>query len=117
MSKDYPAVAKDLTALYKDLNDAIPETMEAFRGLAKASLKRGALDAKTKELLAVAIAIAIRCDGCLAFHVRAALRHGATREEIADTIAVAIDMGGGPGTIYGAYALQAYDQFVEETRG
>lgn len=87
------------------------ETFSAFRKLKQAALKDGAIDAKTKELMIVSIAIATHCDGCIAFHTKAAKDLGATREEIVDTISVAIFMSGGPGTIYGSMALEAYDSY------
>ena len=69
----------------------------------------GVLDSKTKELIALAIGITARCDGCLAFHAKAAKKHGATRDEVIETIAVALYMGGGPSMIYGAEALSCFD--------
>lgn len=87
----------------------IPDVAAGFAQLAKAAIAPGALDSKTKELIALAIGIAARCDGCLAFHAKAAIRYGATREEILETIGVAVYMGGGPSMIYGAEALDAYD--------
>ena len=71
--------------------------------------KDGALDSRTKELMALAIAIAAPCEGCIVYHVRAAKKKGASREQVAETIAVAIEMGGGPATVYGGEALAAYD--------
>ena len=91
-----------------------PEVAKAFSGLAQAAIAPGALDSKTKELIALAIGITARCDGCLAYHARAALRLGATREEVLDVIGVAVYMGGGPSMIYGAEALAAYDGFAGE---
>ena len=99
----------EATALYK----AIPETMTAFQGLMKAASKDGALSAKTKELMALAIAIATRCEGCIVFHVHNAIRRGAARAEVAETIAVAVEMGGGPATVYGGKALAAFDELAE----
>ena len=64
-----------------------------------------------KELLALAISVAIRCDGCVAYHTRGAARTGATRLEVAETLGVAIQMGGGPSMNYAADALRAFDQF------
>lgn len=87
----------------------MPDVAAGFAQLAKAAIAPGALDSKTKELIALAIGIAARCDGCLAFHVKAAIRYGATREEVLETIGVAVYMGGGPSMIYGAEALDAYD--------
>ena len=111
MSKDFPAMAKDLGEAMMVMRKGIPETMQAFGSLAEAALRDGVLNPKTKELIATAISVAVRCDGCVAFHVRAARQHGATREELLQTIAMAIYMGGGPSAVYGAQALQAFDQY------
>ena len=91
----------------------IPEVGKAFQQLAAAATAEGALDTKTKELIALAIGITARCDGCVAFHAGAAVRHGANREEVLETIGMAIYMGGGPSLVYGAQALEAYEQFAE----
>jgi len=112
MNKDWPDYTKSLSGAMKQTRDGIPDTWAAFGKLAAEATQPGALDPKTKELVAIGIAIAVRCDGCIAFHVRTAVRHGATREEILDTIAMSIYMGGGPASIYGTLALEAYDQFV-----
>jgi len=114
MSKNYPEIAKDLTGAIKTLRGAIPDTMGAFSQLAATASADSVLDPKAKELLAIAIAITTRCDGCIAFHVKAALKFGATREEVAETVGMAVYMGGGPSMIYGAQTLEAYDQFVEK---
>jgi len=111
MSESYPDIAKELTAEIKELREACPETMAGFSQMGKAATAQGALDPKTKELIALGIGIAARCDGCIAFHVKAAIRHGATREEIAETNSMAIYMGGGPSMIYAAKALRAFDEF------
>jgi len=112
MTKDWPQYAKDLTGAMKSCREGIPETWDAFSKLAASATKNGALDTKTKELIALAIGIAMRCDGCVAFHARAAVRHGATREEVMETIGMSVYMGGGPSSVYGAMALEAYDQFA-----
>ena len=91
------------------LRKAMPEASRGFGQLAQAAIAPGALDSKTKELIALAIGITARCDGCLAFHAKAARKHGASREEIVETIGVAVYMGGGPSMIYGAEALDAFD--------
>jgi len=78
-------------------------------------MTEGALSARTKELIALAIAITVRCDGCIAYHVHDAVHAGATRGEIVEAIGVAVLMGGGPSAIYGAEALEALEQF--ETLG
>ena len=110
--KNYPEIVKHLTGVMRDMGKGIPGTMQGFVKCADSAKAEGALDPKMKELMATAISIALRCDGCIGFHVRGAVRNGATREEMMETIAVAIMMNGGPATVYGAYALEAYDQFA-----
>jgi AhpD family alkylhydroperoxidase len=112
MSKDYKALAAEVDERAVNLFKAASGQMRAFRGLMDEATKDGALDGKTKELMAVCIAIATHCEDCIVYHVRAALKHGATREELAETIGVAIEMGGGPAAVYGGEALAAYDQFA-----
>ncbi len=112
MKKDYPQIANDLSQEIATLRAGAPATMKAFSALARAATESGSLDVKTKELIACAIAIALRCDGCIAFHVKAARRGGATREDLLETIGMAIYMGGGPSMVYGAEALSAFDEFA-----
>lgn len=112
MSKDYKALAGEVDARAANLFKAAPGQMRAFRGLMEAATAAGALDAKTKELMALSIAIATHCEGCIVYHTRAAHKLGATREEIAETVGVAIEMGGGPAAVYGGEALATFDQFA-----
>lgn len=91
------------------LRPAIGETAGGFGALAKAATRAGALDPKTKELIALAIGVATRCDGCIAYHARALVKLGASREEVAEMIGMTIYMGGGPSMMYGAKALDAFD--------
>ena len=95
-----------------ELGAEIPATMSGFNSLHKASTAEGVLSSKTKELIALGIAIRVRCDGCIAFHVHDALKSGASSEEIVETIGVAVMMGGGPALMYGCEALEALNQFV-----
>ena len=90
------------------------EVMKAFAGIAQAATAPRALDGKTKELIALGIAVAIRCDDCIGFHVKAALRQGASREEIVDTLGMAIYMGAGPSVMYATHALEAFSQFSKQ---
>ena len=108
----YPDLIDHLNAAIAKLRAGAPEPMRAFSALARESLKPGALDVKTKELIAVAIAIATRCDGCIGFHAKAAIKAGATREEILETLSMAIYMGAGPSMIYAAEALRAFDELA-----
>ncbi|WBX85814.1 carboxymuconolactone decarboxylase family protein [Sphingosinicella microcystinivorans] len=112
MHKDWPQIATELSGSIKEVRLGTPEVMKAFSAMAKAATDAGALDAKTKELIALAISVAIRCDGCVAFHAQAAVRHGATREEVMETMGMALYMGAGPSLMYAAQAVEAYDQFT-----
>ncbi len=89
----------------------VPETMKGFATMGAAAKKSGALDEKTKEIMALGIAIATRCDSCIGFHVRSLVRLGLTREELCEALAMATYMGGGPSLAYSAKALKAFDTF------
>ena len=118
MVKDYSKNYNDLTKSMTELGLKLPETMQRFNALHEASIAAGKLAAKTKELIALGIAITVRCDGCIAFHVHDALKAGATSQEILETIGVAILMGGGPALVYGCEAMEALEQFIVlETHG
>ena len=109
--KDYSAITAAVNDGIGGLRQHSGEVLKAFGGISKAAMTDGALDKKTKELIALAIGISAHCDGCIGFHVRAARRHGAPREQIAETVAMCLYMGGGPSLMYGAKALDAFDQF------
>ena len=96
MSKSYPDIYDHLCGLMSKLGGEAPDVMAGFTRLHEASTAEGALTAKPKELIALAIGITVRCDGCIAYHVHDALAAGATREELVETIGVAVMMGGGP---------------------
>lgn len=110
---DWPGWTKELSAELKNLRGGAPDVMKAFSTLAQAALAPKALDAKTKELIALAIGIAVRCDDCIAFHTKAALQLGASREEVLETLGMAIYMGAGPSAMYASHALGAFSQFAE----
>ena len=107
------AVQQELRPLQRDLRHQIPDVFKGFAALHDAALADGALDTKTKELIALALAISSECDGCIAAHAHAAVRHGATPEEAAEAIGVTILMNGGPATIYGPRAFAAFTEFHE----
>ena len=95
------------------LRRMIPDVYDGFAALKKAAISEGALDVKTKELIALAIAVADQCDGCIASHARGAARAHATEQEVAETLGVCIQMMGGPGTVYGPRAFAAFREFSE----
>ena len=109
--KNWPEVTSELTALLRNLRGGAPDVMKAFAGIAQAATASKALDAKTKELIALGIAVAVRCDDCIAFHVKAAVDKGATRDEVSETLGMAIYMGAGPSVMYASHALEAFTQF------
>jgi len=112
MSKDFVQIANDVISGVGMLRQGSPDAMKGFAGLAAAATASNAIDTKTKELMAVAIGIVIHCDGCIAFHTKMAHQHGATRQEVLETISLAVYMGGGPSAVYGGDAIRAYDQFA-----
>lgn len=112
--KNFPEHFKELNTWMETLGLAIPDVMQGFGALHQASIKSGALESKTKELIALGIAITVRCDGCISFHVHDSMQAGASKEEIAETVSVAILMGGGPSVVYGIQAMQALSQFQEQ---
>ena len=112
MLKDWNELANGLSKVVGQVRGGAPDAMKGFSALAKGATAAGALDAKTKELIALALGIAARCDGCLAFHAKAVVELGGTRDEVMETLAMAVYMGGGPSLMYSALALEAYDQFA-----
>ena len=114
MSQSYKEVAGTIGAKLKNLRQEIPDTMQAFNLMASATHGDGALSKKTKELMAMAIGVAARCQGCLAFHAQACVRMGVTRREFEEMLQVAIYMGGGPSLMTAAEALAAYEEFGGE---
>jgi AhpD family alkylhydroperoxidase len=113
MSKSYPEITARISAGMKVLRRDIPDTMQGFSTLARAATRAGALDSKTKELIALAIGVATRCDGCIGFHMDALVKLGASREEVQETLGMAVYMGGGPSVMYAADAMLAFEQFRE----
>ncbi|SLN69197.1 Carboxymuconolactone decarboxylase family protein [Roseovarius litorisediminis] len=110
----YPDMLGKFETYVGKLASVQPDLMGQFWKLHKTAVGDGVLDTKTKELMTLAISIAARCDGCIAHHVSDALRAGATKEEIAETLGVAVLMGGGTSVVYATHALEALEQFLEE---
>jgi AhpD family alkylhydroperoxidase len=114
MSKDYKEIIADISAYSAQLRTAEPETMAGFYAMAKAASADGVLDKATKELIAMAIGVALRCDGCIGFHAKALVGLGVSRAALTETLGMAVYMGGGPSLMYAADALRAYEQFGGE---
>jgi AhpD family alkylhydroperoxidase len=113
MSKNYPEITKRISANTRVLRKDIPETMQGFSALAMNASKDGVLSKKTKEMIALAIGIATRCDGCIGFHAEALVKLGCTKEEFEEVLGMTVYMGGGPSLMYAADAIDAFEQFSE----
>lgn len=99
----------------RELREHIPDVFDGYRAIGTAALTDGALDAKTKELIALAISVSKQCDGCMASHARGAARRGATSAEVAEALGVAIMMNGGPGIVHAPRAYEAFQEFSKGT--
>lgn len=109
----YHHVQEELRDQYARLRQIAPDVVSGYATLHRSAMADGALSTKTKELVALAIAVTRQCEGCIAAHARGAARRGATATEVAETIGVCILMNGGPGTVYGPMALAAFDEFAD----
>lgn len=115
MSKVYKEITASVSRSLVELRAGIPETTRGFSALAQAATRPGALDAKTKELIAMALSVAARCDPCLGFHADALVKLGCTRAEFQEMLGMCVYMGGGPALMYAAQALQAYEEYGGQT--
>lgn len=105
-------LTQEVSGRLAQLRSSTPEVMKAFNELGKSATAPGVLDAKTKELIALALSVAVRCDPCIGFHAKALVKLGATRQELDEMLAVATYMGGGPSLMYAASAVAAFDEFA-----
>ena len=114
MIVDYIELRNHLDESLARLGKEIPGPMTGFARLHRKGVEDGALSSKVKELMALAVSIVVGCEGCIAYHVQDAIQAGATRSELLETVGVGLFMGGGPGSIYAAHALDAIDQMLPE---
>lgn len=110
---DYKILVKEVSAQTRVLRDHQPDVMTAFSQLAAAGTCDGALPRKTKELVALGIAVASRCDDCIGFHVQTLVKLGTTRAELEEVLGTAVYMGGGPSLMYATHAMHAFEQFSQ----
>ena len=113
MSKPYQAITQELSQYIAKIREEHTELMKGFSALSQAATKEGALSSKTKELIALAIAVSIRCDGCIGFHTQALKKLGVKRQEVLEVLGMAIYMGGGPALMSAADALKAFEELDE----
>lgn len=114
MTKSYTQITADINRGIAQIREGAPDAMAGFSALAKGAMKPGALAAEQKELMALAIGVAVHCDGCIGFHAKTLARTGVPREQVIEALAVAVYMGGGPSLMYAADAMQAFDEFQAE---
>ena len=108
---NFRELTQAVSAGLESLRSSTPEVMKSFTDLGRAATAGGALDRKTKELIALALSVAARCDPCIGFHMQTLVKLGVTRQEIDETLGVATYMGGGPSLMYAASAIAAFDEF------
>lgn len=114
MSKSFKDITKHVSTNMAKLHKHIPETTKAFSQLGAAATADGVLDKKTKELIALALAVGSRCDACIGFHTKALVHLGATEQEVAETLGVCVYMGGGPSMMYAAEAIASFNEFSKD---
>ncbi|HJQ06667.1 MAG TPA: carboxymuconolactone decarboxylase family protein [Nocardioides sp.] len=107
------SVLHEIVPLGRNLRQHIPEVYAGYAEISKAAMSDGALERKTKQLIALAIGVVEHCDGCIAAHAQGAARAGATKQEVAEAIGVTFMMHGGPATVWGARAFDAFVEFAE----
>lgn len=108
---EFKSLVKDVSAQMRHMRETQQDLMTAFSQLAAAGTKEGALSKKTREFVALGIAVASRCDDCIGFHVQALVKLGITRAELEEVLGTAVYMGGGPSMMYATHALAAFEQF------
>lgn len=111
MSKSFKQITQDINQALVPLRKESADAMAGFSAMAKAAMAPGVLSELHKELIALGISVSTRCDGCIGFHAKALVRLGATREQLNETLAVAVYMGGGPSLMYAADVLRAFEEF------
>jgi AhpD family alkylhydroperoxidase len=114
-SSNFRDLTHSVSAHLATLRSGAPDVMKSFGSLSRAAMTDGALTAKTKELMALALGVAARCDPCIGYHVQALVKLGASRQELDETLGVAVYMGGGPSLMYAANAIAAFDEFSSTT--
>ncbi len=112
--KSYHEITQVISKQMAAMRQSLPAVMEGFSSLARAATQDGALDKKTKELIALALAVAAHCDGCIGFHTKALVHLGATREEVLEALGMAVYMGGGPSLMYAAESLEALAEWEKK---
>ena len=117
MTNEFQTLTQTISSNLAQLRVTQPGVMQGFGEMGKAAMAGGMLDPKTKELIALAVGVAAKCDGCIGFHTKALARLGASKEEVHEALGVAIYMGGGPVAMYAANAVAAFNAFAAPVPG
>jgi AhpD family alkylhydroperoxidase len=104
-------LTQGVSAKLTSLRTSTPGVMKSFGELGHAATSSGVIDRKTKELIALALSVAARCDPCIGFHMQTLVKLGVTRQEVDETLGVTTYMGGGPSLMYAANAINAFEEF------
>ncbi len=107
----YKELTQNISGSLRTLTQDSPDLMKSFNQLSQTAMRDGVIDPKTKEMIALGIGVASRCDGCIGFHVRTLVKMGMTLQELEELLGVAVYMGGGPSLMYAANALDAFKEF------
>ena len=110
-SNSFRDLTQGVSAHLATWRSGAPDVMKSFSELGRAAMADGALTKKTKELMALALGVAARCDPCIGYHMQTLVKLGATRQELDETLGVAVYMGGGPSLMYAAHAIAAFEEF------
>jgi AhpD family alkylhydroperoxidase len=114
MSTSYKALTQEISKELSQFRKEASVPMAGFDSMAKSAMAEGVLSALNKELIATAIAVSTRCEGCVGYHVRGLVKLGATREQVNEMLAVAVYMGGGPSLMFAAEVLHAFEEFQQQ---
>jgi AhpD family alkylhydroperoxidase len=110
-SSTYSDLTRSTSARLGTFRSGAPDVMRSVADLGRFAMADGALDKKTKELIALALGVAARCDACIGYHMQTLVKLGVSRRELDETLGVAVYMGGGPSLMYAANAIAAFNEF------
>ena len=110
-STKFRELTRDVSDHLAPLRGDLPDVMKAFGDLARSATRDGALDRKTKELIALTLGVAAHCDACIGFHVQTLVTLGVTKPQLEEALGMAVYMGGGPSLMYAANAMGAFEEF------
>lgn len=112
---DWNAYQAELTKAIPEFAKLLPDSLKGYQTLSAANAKTSLLGEKVRQLISIAVAVTTRCDGCITFHTDAALKAGATKQEVAEALGVAMAMNAGATMVYSLRALDSVDAHVSKS--